>query len=88
MSFSFMRLIWGYNNGNSTLICVNGLEYPVGHIKQFGDLAQKAFDERKRNRKNAEKLSNLNFMEDETAKPITEKKTSSKLDVLRKRMKK
>lgn len=78
----------GYNNGNSTLICVNGLEYPVSHIKQFGDLAQKAFDERKRNRKNAEKLSDMDFMEDEVPKTTTEKKTSSKLDVLRKRMKK
>lgn len=78
----------GYNNGNSTLICVNGLEYPVSHIKQLGDLAQKAFDERKRNRKNAEKLSNLDFMEDETPKTISEKKSSTKLDMLRKRMKK
>lgn len=78
----------GYNNGNSTLICVNGLEYPVSHIKQIGDLAQKAFDERKRNRKNAEKLSNLDFMEDEAPKATTEKKPSTKLDMLRKRMKK
>lgn len=78
----------GYNNGNSTLICVNGLEYPVSHIKQLGDLAQKAFDERKRNRKNAEKLSKLDFMEDEAPKATTEKKPSTKLDMLRKRMKK
>ena len=78
----------GYNNGNSTLICVNGLDYPVTHIKQLGELAQQAFDERKRNRKNAEKLSNLDFLEDEAPKAAPEKKTSSKLDVLRKRMKK
>lgn len=74
----------GYNNGNSTLICVNGLDYPVTHIKQLGELAQQAFDERKRNRKNAEKLSNLDFLEDEAPKAAPEKKTSSKLDVLRK----
>ena len=36
----------GYNNGNSTLICVNGLDYPVTHIKQLGELAQQAFNER------------------------------------------
>ena len=78
----------GYNNGNSTLICVNGLDYPVTHIKQLGELAQKAFDERKRNRKNAEKLSDLDFLEDETPKATQEKKSSTKLDMLRKRMKK
>ncbi len=78
----------GYNNGNSTLICVNGLEYPVSHIKQLGELAQKAFDERKRNRKNAEKLSDLDFGEDEAPKTTTVAKQSTKLDALRKLMKK
>lgn len=78
----------GYNNGNSTLICVNGLDYPVTHIKQLGELAQQAFDERKRNRKNAEKLTDLDFLEDEAPKATQEKKSSTKLDMLRKRMKK
>ncbi len=78
----------GYNNGNSTLICVNGLEYPVSHIKQLGELAQKAFDERKRNRKNAGKLSDLDFGEDEAPKTTATAKQSTKLDALRKLMKK
>ncbi len=78
----------GYNNGTSTLICVNGLDYPVSHIKQLGELAQQAFDERKRSRKNAEKLSDLNFMEDETTGRKPEKKSSTKLDALRRLMKK
>jgi len=78
----------GYNNGNSTLICVNGLEYPVSHIKQLGELAKKAFDERKRNRKNVEKLSDLDFGEDEAPKATTVAKQSTKLDALRKLMKK
>lgn len=78
----------GYNNGNSTLICVNGLGYPVTHIKQLGDLALKAFDERNRSRKNAERLSELNFGEDKVSKmePVT--KQSTKLEALRKLMKK
>ena len=38
--------------------------------------------------KEGEKLSDMDFMEDEVPKTTTEKKTSSKLDVLRKRMKK
>lgn len=51
----------GYNNGNSTLICVNGLDYPVTHVKKLGELAQQAFNERNRNRKSAERLSDLDF---------------------------
>ena len=78
----------GYNNGNSTLICVNGLDYPVTHIKQLGELAQQAFNERNRNRKSAEKLSDLDFMRDEAAKIATTAKQSTKLDALRKLMKK
>lgn len=78
----------GYNNGNSTLICVNGLDYPVTHIKQLGELAQQAFNERNRNRKSAEKLSDLDFMRDEAAKKATTAKQSTKLDALRKLMKK
>ena len=67
---------------------MNGLDYPVTHIKQLGELAQQAFDERKRNRKNAEKLTDLDFLEDEAPKATQEKKSSTKLDMLRKRMKK
>ncbi len=78
----------GYNNGNSTLICVNGLDYPVTHIKQLGELAQQAFNERSRNRKSAEKLSDLNFEEKEPPKAATITKQSSKLDALRSLMKK
>lgn len=78
----------GYNNGNSTLICVNGLDYPVTHIKQLGELAKQAFNERNRNRKNAEKLSDLDFMEEKAPKITAEKKTSTKLDALRNLMKK
>lgn len=78
----------GYNNRNSTLICVNGLDYPVTHIKQLGELAKQAFNERNRNRKNAEKLSDLDFMEEKAPKTTPEKKTSTKLDALRNLMKK
>lgn len=78
----------GYNNGNSTLICVNGLDYPVTHIRQLGELAQQAFNERNRNRKSAEKLSDLDFLGDEVAKTATTAKQSTKLDALRKLMKK
>lgn len=78
----------GYNNGNSTLICVNGLDYPVSHIKQLGELAQQAFNERNRNRKSAEKLSDLDFLGDEVAKTATTVKQFTKLDALRKLMKK
>lgn len=78
----------GYNKGNSILICVNGLDYPVTHIRQLGELAQQAFDERNRNRKSAEKLSDLDFLEDEVAKTANTAKQSTKLDALRKLMKK
>lgn len=78
----------GYNNGNSTLICVNGLDYPVSHIKQLGELAQQAFNERNRNRKNVEKLSDLDFMDDKAAKKTVTQKQSTKLDALRKLMEK
>ena len=78
----------GYNNGNSTLICVNGLDYPVSHIKQLGELAQQAFNERNRNRKNVEKLSDLDFMDDKAAKKTVTQKQSTKLDTLRKLMEK
>lgn len=78
----------GYNNGNSTMICVNGLDYPVTHIRQLGELAQQAFNERNRNRKAAEKLSDLNFGENDAQKTTDIPKQSTKLDALRKLMKK
>ena len=78
----------GYNNGNATLICVNGLDYPVTHIKQLGELAQQAFNERNRNRKSVEKLSDLDFMEEKAPKVTLERKASTKLDALRNLMKK
>lgn len=78
----------GYNNGKSTLICVNGLDYPVTHVKKLGELAQQAFDERKRSRETAEKLSELDFLDEKTFKTTPEKKTSTKLDALRNLMKK
>lgn len=78
----------GYNNRNSTLICVNGLDYPVTHIKQLGELAQQAYNERNRNRKSVEKLSDLDFMEEKAPKVTLERKASTKLDALRNLMKK
>lgn len=78
----------GYNNKSSTLICVNGLDYPVGHIKRLGESAQKEFSERKRNRQSVGKLSDLDFGEKEETKAKIEKKASTKLDALRKLMKK
>jgi len=79
----------GYN-GRSTLIVVSGLDYPVSHIEKIGEMAKTAFEERQRNRKQStqKKLGGLDFMEDEVPKAMPEKKTSSKLDVLRKKMKK
>lgn len=78
----------GYNNGNSTLICVNGLDYPVSHIKQLGELAQQAFNERNRNRKGVEKLADLDFMDDKVIQKASTQKRSTKLDALRKLMEK
>ena len=81
------NIFQGYN-GKSTLIAVNGLDYPVTHIKQLGELAQKAVEERKRSRQNVQKLISMDFGEEETPKTTTEKKKSTKLDMLRMRMKK
>lgn len=80
----------GYNNGNSTLIVVSGLDYPVSHVSKLGELAQNAYEERQRNRRQSTlKLGDLSFMEEEeTPKTASTKKSSSKLDVLRKRMQK
>lgn len=80
----------GYNNEEGTLIVVSGLDYPVSHVKKLGDLAQKAYDERQRDRKNSSLiLLDLNFNEDSISKSTTQqRKPSTKLDMLRKRMKK
>lgn len=77
----------GYN-GRNTLVAVSGLDYPVSHVTKLGEMAKTAYEERQRNRKHVSKLGNLDFMEDEAPKETTVKKTSSKLDVMRKRMKK
>ena len=76
----------GYNNGNSTLISVSGLDYPVAHIKQLGELAQKAVEERKRSRQNVQKLSNIDFGEDEEPKkqPVQNQKPR-KIDIFKER---
>lgn len=82
----------GYNNGDKgTLIAVSGLDYPLTHVSKLGEIAQKSYEERKRNRQQCgqKKLADLSFMKDDTPKQvISEKKTSSKLDVMRKRMEK
>lgn len=79
----------GYKNGKSTLIVISGLDYPVSHVAKLGDIAKAAYEERQRSRKQSvQKLGNLSFMDDEAPKTVIEKKTSSKLDILRKRMKK
>lgn len=80
----------GFNNGKSTLIAVSGLDYPVSHVSKLGELANSAYDERQRNKKQSvQKLVNLSFMEEDTPKTvIQEKKASSKLEMMRKRMKK
>jgi len=77
----------GYN-GRNTLIAVSGLDYPVSHVMKLGEMAKTAYEERQRNRKHVDKLGRLDFMEDEVPRAATEKKTSSKLDLLRMRMKK
>ena len=79
----------GYN-GRNTLIAVSGLDYPVSHIEKLGEMAKTAYEERQRNKKQSghKKLGNLDFMDNETAKTVPEKKASSKLEMMRKRMKK
>lgn len=77
----------GYN-GRNTLVAVSGLDYPVSHVTKLGEMAKTAYEERQRNRRHVSKLGSLDFMEDETPKATQEKKSSTKLDMLRKRMKK
>ena len=76
----------GYNSRN-TLVAVSGLDYPVSHVAKLGEMAKVAYEERQRNRKHVSKLGSLDFMEDEAPKATTEKKTSSKLAAMRKKMK-
>ena len=77
----------GYN-GRNTLIAVSGLNYPVSHIEKLGEMAKSAYEERERNKKQSghKKLGGLDFIEEKVNVPV--KKTSSKLDALKKRMKK
>lgn len=79
----------GYNARN-TLISVSGLDYPVTHVSKLGELAQKAYDERKRNKGQStrKKLGELKFWEDDEKDSMDEKKgkkKTSRLDLLRKK---
>lgn len=75
----------GYN-GRSTLVAVSGLDYPVSHVAKLGEIAKTAYKERQRDRKHVSKLGNLDFMEEKESKAIPEKKVSSKLAGMRKKM--
>lgn len=75
----------GYN-GRSTLVAVSGLDYPVSHVTKLGEMAKTAYEERQRNRKHVSKLGSLDFMEEKESKAIPEKKVSSKLAAMRKKM--
>ncbi|WP_279003678.1 MULTISPECIES: hypothetical protein [Bacillota] len=79
----------GYN-GRNTLIAVSGLNYPVSHIEKLGEMAKSAYEERERNKKQSghKKLGGLDFIEESQKVNVHVKKTSSKLDALKKRMKK
>lgn len=79
----------GYN-AKSTLIAVSGLDYPVSHVSKLGELAQKAFEERQRNRNQTarKKLEGLSFMDVESEQPKANteiKKCSSKFAVMRRK---
>lgn len=76
----------GYN-GRSTLVAVSGLDYPVSHVTKLGEMAKTAYEERQRDREHVSKLKNLDFMEEKELKVIPEKKVSSKLAAMRKKMK-
>lgn len=76
----------GYN-GRSTLIAISGLDYPVSHVMKLGEMAKIAYEERQRNRKHVSKLGSLDFMEEKELKAKPEKKASSKLAAMRKKMK-
>jgi len=75
----------GYN-GRSTLVAVSGLDYPVSHVAKLGEIAKTAYEERQRDRKHVSKLGNLDFTEEKESKAIPEKRVSSKLAAMRKKM--
>lgn len=75
----------GYN-GRSTLVAVSGLDYPVSHVMKLGEMAKAAYEERQRDRKHVSKLESLDFTEEKESKAIPEKKVSSKLAAMRKKM--
>lgn len=79
----------GYN-GKNTLIAASGLNFPVSHIEKLGETAKSTYEERLRNKNQCgqKKLNGLEFMEDTTKSVVSEKKGATKLDALRKRMKK
>jgi len=82
-----LNVFEGYN-GHATMVAVSGLSYPIDHLKKIGELAQKATNERLRNRKEStQKLGDLNLQEDEPQMNIIQaKKKSSRLEKLRKRI--
>lgn len=75
----------GYN-GRSTLVAVSGLNYPVSHVAKLGEIAKAAYEERQRDRKHVSKLGSLDFTEKIESKATLEKKVSSKLAAMRKKM--
>lgn len=76
----------GYN-GRSTLVAVSGLDYPVSHVTKLGEMAKTAYEERQRDRKHVSKLGSLDFAEEKESTATSEKKVSSKLASMRKKMK-
>ena len=76
----------GYN-GRSTLVAVSGLDYPVSHVTKLGEMAKTAYEERQRDRKHVSKLGSLDFAEEKESTATPEKKVSSKLASMRKKMK-
>ena len=79
----------GYN-GKRTLIVASGLNFPVSHIEKLGETAKSTYEERQRNKNQCgqKKLCGLEFMEETPKIVVSEKKSATKLDVLRKRMNK
>ena len=66
------------------------MDYPVSHVSKLGELAQKAFEERQRNRNQTarKKLEGLSFMDVESEQPKANteiKKCSSKFAVMRRK---
>lgn len=79
----------GYN-GRATLIAASGMSFPVTHVSKIGELAQKAYEERQRNKRqvSGKKLGDLSFVETAQTKPAadpTVPKKLSKLEILKRR---